>query len=624
MTGDAPPRIHRRAVLGGVASGATALSGGCVTRARSLVNRSSADVVSLTVKTTVADADEAATRIARRLVTNMNDVGIDAEVVPMSDDELLRDVLVNHEFDCYVARHPAHDDPDFCRPLFHSVFADEPGWQNPLGFTNLDVDDLLDAQRRQRGAERRRTVADVCRDVGRNQPLCLVAYPDDVRAVRTDRFRGWHAYPLDSALGFLALRRVDRAPALDGTGSGNGSDDRNGSAGGQGTATGDGSTAGTDSASALRVTITDGRVTQNFNPIAVEFRNRGTFVDLLYDPLARRVDGDVTEWLATDWRWETGDRTAVTVALRDGQRWHDGTPLTAADAAFTYRFLADTSLGEGDVPVPAPRFRGRTSLVEDATAVDETTLRVTFGDTSPEVAVRALTVPVLPAHEWRPTSTGADIAGIGSFEGVTEALVWSNPEPVGSGPLRFERSIAGESLHLGRYDEHFLTEDSPLPGVAEAPSYDRLVARVAPSDAAAVELVAAGEADAVAASVNPEVVPRIGQHDALSLMVDRSRSFYHVGFNCRREPLGNPHFRRAVSALVDDAAVVEDVFGGYATPGAVPLAGTEWLPSDLRWNGDDPVVPFAGSDGALDVSAARDLFARAGYETDDDGRLVDR
>lgn len=583
----------RRTVLGSALGLATA-TGGCLQRTRSLFGRGAAEPVSVSIRTVPADADRAATRIARRLGEHLNSAGIDASVVLESEDELRRSVLINHDFDLYVARYPDHQDPDFLRPLLHSVFVDEPGWQNPFGFVDLGVDERLDRQRTARGAERRRTVSELLRTVGRLQPFTVIAFPDEVRATRVDRFEGWGSPGLTSPLGYLSLRRAD----------GNVEDP------GQ-----------------LRVTITDERITRNFNPIAVEFRNQGTFTGLLYDSLARRFEDGALPWMAEEWAWEeTGDgRTAARVRLRADLAWHDGNPLTARDVAFTYRFLQDTSLGEGSVPAPAPRFRGRISLVESVDSIDGRTLQFTFGDTSPAVAVRAFTVPVLPEHEWRPQAAPADIAGLGLFEGVTEALVWNNPSPVGSGIMQFERRIADESLTLRRFDDHFIgrTDGAGSP-FEDGLAFEELTARVAPSDEAAVGLVAAGEADGTATGVGPHVVPDIGRNEDLQLVVTPSRSFYHIGFNVRREPFGNPRFRRVVARMVDKRYVADTVFDGYATPSASPLARTDWTPSDMRWVDEDPVTPFIGVGGELDVDAVRARFRDIGYQYDDADRLVER
>lgn len=588
----------RRATLGGTAAIATGVLTGCVQQMRSLANRRTPEPVTLTIRTVPADTDPLATRIARFLAMNLEAVGINVDVILMAEDELRRTVLINHTYDIYVDRYPDHHDPDFLRSLLHSQFSEEPGWQNPFGFSDLDIDSLLDQQRASQGSERESAVFELQRIIARNQPFSIVAFPDEIKAVRTDRYTGWYRFNPTATVNYLTLESA-----------GDGGDNA--------------------SLRPLRVTTTDDRITKNFNPIAVEFRSRGTFTGLLYDPLARRFNGMVWPWLAESWTWDTSsdENTTVTVRLREDLSWHDGRSVTASDVAFTYRFFADTSMGTRESPVPAPRFRGRISLVTGVDAIDDRTVRLEFGDTSSEVAVRTLTVPVMPKHEWAPKATDAEIAGIELFEGVTDALVWTNPEPIGSGPLQFEQSIAEELLTLSRFDDHFINRD--LDGdlgevFGGGVVFDELQVQVVPSDVAAVELLAADNADATASPVDPQVVPRIGRNSELKLLVQPSRSFYHIGFNVRQRPLGNPRFRRAIARLIDKAHLSDDAFDGYATPAATPLGGTKWAPSDLRWEGTDPEVPFAGTRGKLDVEAAKRGFEAAGFQYSDDGKLLGR
>lgn len=582
--------LTRRSLLGGAAGLVAGASAGCVQRTRSLLGRDVASPVSLTVKSVPADSDRAATWIARHLVEHLEAVGIDTTLVLESEDQLRRSILINHDFDLYVARYPGHRDPDSLRPLLHSVFVDEPGWQNPFGFVDLTVDEQLDRQRTLDGAARRTVVGDLLRGIARLQPFTVIAFPDDVRAVRSDRFTGWRAPGLSSPLGYLALRRASADQ------------------------------------STLRVVLTDERVTRNFNPLAVEFRNRGTLTGLLYDPLAHRLGDEILPWLAAEWTWDdTRDGTVARVRLRENLTWHDGRRIGAGDVAFTYALLEDTTLGEGAVPAPAPRFRGRVSLVESVTVIDERTLRFKFRDTTPAVAARAFTVPVLPEREWRPMAVPAEFSGLELFEGVTEALIWDNPEPIGSGALQFERRVVDEAIAFSRFDDHFLHRGAaPAEAFQDGVSFESLTVRIAPSDESAVELVAIDEVDGTASTVGPHVVPTIGRRDATQLVVTPSQSFYHVGYNVRQEPLGNPRFRRAIARLVDEPYLADTVLEGFASPSAAPLNETHWLPNDLRWDGEDPSVPFVGAGGELDTTSAKELFREIGYQYDEDGRLVER
>jgi len=590
---DGERTVSRRAVLGTAAGVGAGLSAGCVGAFQNFLGGGGPAQLTLTVKAVPADTDAIATQIGRQLVNRMQEIGIDARFQLEARTELRKDVLMNNNYDIYVDEYPARDDPDMMRPMLQSVFSSESGWQNPFDYADLTIDDQLGTQRATPGRDREPGGDAAQRKVAREQPFGVVAFSKDIWTARDDRYTGWDAFPLTNPLAFVALTERD------GDGEGR-----------------------------LRVTTTDGTPTENLNPLSAVQRYRGTFTDLLYDPLARRYDDGVNPWLAEGWDIErTAGTTTATVDLRSGLRWHDGQPLTASDVAFTFRFLNDTTLENGEAEVPAPRLRGRASLVESTDVQNTRTVELQFGDTSPAVVERALTVPILPAHVWESTTDRASAAGLDMTPYPTEALVADNSEPVGSGVLQFESATSGESLVLTRFDDHFLHRDATTDPAAYFDGgvpFGRLSVRIVPSDGAAVELVAADEADATAMSIAPSEVSRINEHDSLELYTADSRSFYHVGFNTRRVPLGNGHFRRLLMRLLDKEHIVEETMDGYATPGVTPLSGTDWVPADLTWRGRDPQVPFVGEGNSFNTERARELFRNAGFKFDESGRMIAR
>lgn len=618
--------VSRRSLLAGV--GLAATSAGCIGRARNLAGRDRASQLSLEINAAPADVDPSAIRIARHLAENLNAVGVDARLNTLGQTDLRRKVLINQEFDIYVGQFLKTEpfDPDAMYAFTHSRFVTEAGWQNPFGFTELAVDDRLERQRRVTGAERGDVVAELQRTLGELQPFTVVAFPDGVTAVREERFEGWATRQPLSIGGLLGLERTAAIAA-----DGDTTDDGNGTT----TETTE------DVPTTLRLVTTDERITQNWNPIAAEYRRYGTFTSLLYDRLVLVDDGETIPWLAANWEWIDDDTMEVT--LRDA-RWHDGDPVTAADVAFTYEFLQDTSMGAVETPVPAPKFRGRSSVVESVTPLDDATLRITVGDVNETVGIRALQVPVLPKSVWEDRTGVATIAGIEFDEDTTEAVVSNNEDPIGSGPMRFVEATSEESAVFERTPDHFLTatastaDDGTDGGAVDTragiperyhdkPAFERLEIEVMPSDISAVAAVVDGLADATASNLGPDAVPRIGRAAEARLVSARSAGFYHVGYNVRRAPLSNPRFRAVLASLIDKRTLVSEAFDGYARAAASPLAATpEWVPEGLDWDGreTDPVYPFIGEPGSLDVETARERLMEAGYRFDTDGRLLSR
>ena len=580
--GEAASDLSRRSLLAAT-GGSLALTAGCISRARSLINRDQAEQVELAVKTVPADIDPVATAIAHHLIENLQAVGIAAQLQPMDESELLRDVLVNRNFELYVLDRSFTSDPDVLRPLLHSRFDEEPGWQNPFGFTDLSLDELLEAQVEQARGRRRTTINDVQTSLAREQPVIPAATADRLRAVHTDRIEEGEI-KLGGPLGYLTLSPAD----------GNEIEE-------------------------VRVAVTDDRMTQNLNPLAIEFRTDGTYTGLLYDPLARHVGGELRPWLAESWEWSHGSEGLMaTVSLRDGVEWHDGTRVAATDVAFSYRFYDDTALGNADMQIPAPQFRGRSSLVESVETVDLRTVELTLGDVHESVAQRVLTVPVLPEHVWEERAVEIEVGGVTLQQGTTEALVWENPDPVGSGPLRLAERQSLQRLVFERIENHFSAD------IIGEPAYERLIVEVVPSAETAVSLLSNGEADLTGTPLTPSVVPEAARNDGIQLAVNETETLYHVGCNVQEPPLHNPHFRRMVARLLDKETLVETTLRGYADPASSLLSGTGWLAPDLEWGGQDPEVPFFEDDGELDEAAAREAFHEIGYEYGSDGELLTR
>ena len=595
--------VSRRSFLAAGAAGATLATSGCLNQVREAVGKAVSGQLSLSIGTVPADADRQSVQIARRLEANLQQAGIDVSIDMRSPSELLKAVLIEHDFDLYVGHHPAGYDPDFLYGMLHSSFATEAGWQNPFGFTNMVFDTLLEEQRRAEGTERDRLVQSVLTALAKSKPFEPICLPDEYRVASTDRFDGWNETDLTPRHGYL-----EPAPAD-----------------------------GVDELLALK---TDSRPTSNLNPLSATMRERDTTIDLLYDSLGTVHDGDVQPWLAEDITWtdiepadgEQGPTQTATVTLREGCLFHDNEQLagpdgqlsdeerrlTAEDVAFTYRFLEDTSLGRAPVPSPAPRYQGHVSVVDRVTVESEYELTFSMNASQP-VANRALTVPILPKRFWR--NLVDQQATNGEFtapQGRWIAVTGDHVPPIGSGPFQFESRTEGDQLVFTRFDDHFTNRE----GVdLSSPPVDELRFDIDPSSASAVGRIADGNADVTASMLAADVLNDLPETSDVETLNHPSRTFYHIGFNVRNAPFSNTHFRRAVAQLIPKQAIVDDVFYGHATPTAAPLPD-EWVPERLVWDGEDPITPFLGSNGQLNVEAAKAAFEAAGFRYDDNGRLI--
>ena len=146
---------------------------------------------------------------------------------------------------------------------------------------------------------------------------------------------------------------------------------------------------------------------------------------MILEPLARFDEsGNLTPWLATSVPTlanggVSADLRTVTWRLREGLRWSDGSPVTAADVAFTAAYCRDPAGGCSQL-----------AQFDDVTAVealDDLSVRVTFGVSKPYPygPFTGATSPILQKAQF------GDCKGARAPE-CTEA----NFRPVGTGPFR--------------------------------------------------------------------------------------------------------------------------------------------------------------------------------------------
>ena len=83
-----------------------------------------------------------------------------------------------------------------------------------------------------------------------------------------------------------------------------------------------------------------GTLPDNFNPYAPSGANAPGTKSCLYQSLYyfNAATGAETPLLGTNYTW-TDNNLRLTVTTRNGVKWSDGTPFTAADVAFTFNYL---------------------------------------------------------------------------------------------------------------------------------------------------------------------------------------------------------------------------------------------------------------------------------------------
>ena len=270
--------------------------------------------------------------------------------------------------------------------------------------------------------------------------------------------------------------------------------------------------------------------------------------------------------------WDHPDSLTIVFHLDPRAHWQDGTPVTAADVAFTFRTYRDSAVNAPLAPFLAP--------IASVTVRDSLTVAFRFRRWYPEQLYDATYhMRILPRH---------------LLDTIPAARLASAPfarAPVGDGPYRFVSWRAGAEISLAADTAFFLGR----------PGLDRLMWRVSPDLAGAVSQLLAGEADAM------EVIPARGQLERVQQsrdvrLVPYPSPFYAaVVFNLRRPPFADRDVRRAIAMAVDRQTVVRSVFGPFAD-----LAVGAVSPMQAIWSDSIRQLPY-------DTAAAARLFDQRGW-----------
>lgn len=296
------------------------------------------------------------------------------------------------------------------------------------------------------------------------------------------------------------------------------------------------------------------------------------------DPNSRPVAA-----LAESWRpvgedvWE--------LKLREGVRFHDGTPFTADDVAFTFQRIPLVANSPGS-------FRTYTHSVIGVEVVDPLMLRLHTNGPDPNLPANLSQVPMLS----RAIHAGA----------TTEDFN-SGRVAIGTGPYRIVGGRSVDRIELLRNDSYW--------GGAEP--WQRIEYRMVTNAAARTASLLAGDVDFIDQVPTADLQRLRGESDIHLSEIDSLRLMYfhfdHMrdgpspfitdnnGRPLLRNPLRDVRVRQALAHAIDRRAIVERVMEGNAT------AINQFMPPGSFGHVPDLPPPPA------DPQTARRLLAEAGY-----------
>lgn len=283
---------------------------------------------------------------------------------------------------------------------------------------------------------------------------------------------------------------------------------------------------------------------------------------VLYDTAAGFVPH-----LASAWHW-SDDGRSLTFDLRTGVTWHDGTPLTASDVAWTLGIARDTAYAY---------WAGQDFAdVRSITTPDSTHVQLTYGRPPVSGLEPYAALPILPRHL------------LDTIPAARFARADFQRAPVGSGPFRFGGRTPEGYLEFDRYDAY--------PEALGGALLDRIVMRAVPESSTLLIELQTGNVDVCLGSAS--LAPDVQRNTDLHALAVEPVAVHLVALDTRKPPLQDARVRRAISAALrrqDIAATVSPL----ARPARTFLpVGSQWTDATLEQPDADSTLAVALLDSA--------------------------
>jgi peptide/nickel transport system substrate-binding protein len=299
--------------------------------------------------------------------------------------------------------------------------------------------------------------------------------------------------------------------------------------------------------------------------------------------IARDRTQQFSPGLAVSWR--ALDDTTWEFKLRQGVKWHDGTPFTAADVVATMNRIK-----RPDYRTTAGGYR-RFLMGKEPTVVDDHTLHVKTEAPYPLMIEDMANFPIVP-------KAIAETAETTDFN--------SGKAAIGTGPYRFVEWVGGDRIVMAANPGYW----------GGKPAWDRIVLRPIKSGPARVAALLSGDVDLIDKVPTTDIPflmkdQRVDIHSSISnrvmyLHVDSAREvspfvLANDGTPLTPNPLRDTRVRKALSKAINRAAIVERVMEGSA------IAAGQLMPEGFfGYSPNLKVEPY-------DRAGAQALLKAAGY-----------
>ncbi len=282
--------------------------------------------------------------------------------------------------------------------------------------------------------------------------------------------------------------------------------------------------------------------------------------------------------LADSYEYEK-ENASVTIQLKSGVQWHDGSNFSAEDVKYSVNAYLSAVYSNAFL------YKDSVSKIKSVSVKGNRTVTIVF-KSAKDMAVENLIFPIMPKPSAKKEK---------AIRSATD-----NFKPIGTGPYKIKTINGVQEITLDGFTAY---HGAQVPG-------NELIFRVVPNQNDAINLFEIQDLSiAFSKELNRETFINSEDSDLVSFP---SNEVELVGFNFNKKSLKDKHVRKAIAYTIDAEEIMET---GYFRSGV--LNDSLYYPGYLGSDGKENLIK-------TDYEKAKEILSKAGYiDRDGDGILED-
>ncbi|MEE8135928.1 MAG: peptide-binding protein [Thermodesulfobacteriota bacterium] len=228
--------------------------------------------------------------------------------------------------------------------------------------------------------------------------------------------------------------------------------------------------------------------------------------------------------------WEISeDKLTYTFKMREGIKWHDGTPFTSEDVVFSYKTIMNPK-------VDSPQLRAYYQEIRDVKAIDDLTVEFTYAKPYFLALEFCGGMPIVPKHIFDKGDFNTNPAG---------------RDPIGTGPYKFVRWTTGRDIVIDKNPDYW----------GEKPKINKIVFKIITDSTVSFQILKREELDV--SGLTPIQWERQTNSPSFNENYDKlsyfTPNYSYIGWNSKRPYFADKQVRTALTHLVNRELILDKI-----------------------------------------------------------------